>query len=87
MLTNERIRELMLANGFTIKEGLDDLKPYVYEAARAIEAEVRKQAMSDALEQAAKLCDAGAEQMLHAYYRMGAARCAAAIRKVKEVIQ
>ena len=42
MLTNERIRELMLANGFTIKDGLHDLKPYVYEASRAIEAEVRK---------------------------------------------
>ena len=37
-MTNEEIRTLMLANGFTIKEGLTDLKPYVYQAARAIEA-------------------------------------------------
>lgn len=32
--TNAQIREVFLANGFTIKPGQDDLKPYVYEAAR-----------------------------------------------------
>lgn len=30
------IRRVFLANGFTIKEGQDDLKPYVYAAARAL---------------------------------------------------
>lgn len=35
-LTDHAIREIMLANGFTIKEGLDDLKPYVYQAVRAV---------------------------------------------------
>jgi len=32
----DRIREIFLANGFTIKEGQFDLKPYVYEAAEAL---------------------------------------------------
>lgn len=36
-LTDEQIKEIMLANGFKIKEGQDDLMPYVYAAARAIE--------------------------------------------------
>lgn len=35
-LTDEQIREIFLANGFTIKEGNSDLKPYVYAAARAV---------------------------------------------------
>lgn len=35
-MIKDRIRELALANGFTIKEGLDDLKPYVYEFAGAL---------------------------------------------------
>lgn len=39
-LTHDRIRAIFLAHGFTIKPGNDDLKPYVYEAARAIEKEV-----------------------------------------------
>ena len=34
--TNAQIREVFLANGFTIKPGHDDLKPYVYEAAREL---------------------------------------------------
>lgn len=33
VLDDKRIRDIFLANGFTIKEGLDDLKPYVYQAA------------------------------------------------------
>lgn len=37
------IRQMFLANGFTIKEGMTDLKPYVYEAARAIEAHINEQ--------------------------------------------
>lgn len=35
-ITDEQIRAAFLANGFTIKEGHDDLKPYVYAAARAV---------------------------------------------------
>lgn len=35
-VTDSMIREAFLANGFTIKEGHNDLKPYVYAAARAI---------------------------------------------------
>jgi len=35
-LTQERIRSVFLAHGFTIKEGHADLKPYVYEAAKAL---------------------------------------------------
>jgi hypothetical protein len=37
--TNDQIRAVFLAHGFTIKPGHDDLKPYVYEAARALLAE------------------------------------------------
>lgn len=37
MLTDEQIRKIFMANGFTVKPGLTDLKAYVYEAARAIE--------------------------------------------------
>jgi hypothetical protein len=35
-VTRAQIRKVFLANGFTIKEGLDDLKEYVYEAAEAL---------------------------------------------------
>jgi len=34
-VTDSMIREAFLANGFTIKDGHSDLKPYVYAAARA----------------------------------------------------
>ena len=36
-LTDKEITEIMLANGFTIKDGCDNLKPYVFQAVRAIE--------------------------------------------------
>ena len=35
-VTDSMIREAFLANGFTVKDGHSDLKPYVYAAARAI---------------------------------------------------
>lgn len=35
-LTDDEIRAVFLAHGFTIKDGMTDLKPYVYAAARAI---------------------------------------------------
>lgn len=35
-VSDEQIKAVFLANGFTIKEGLTGLKPYVYQAARAL---------------------------------------------------
>lgn len=35
-VSDAQIREVFMANGFTIKEGQTDLKPYVYAAARAL---------------------------------------------------
>lgn len=40
-IPRDRIREIFLAHGFTVKEGCDDLKPYVYEAAEALLAELK----------------------------------------------
>jgi hypothetical protein len=37
------IRDIFLANGFAIKDGHDDLKDYVYEAAEALLAEATRQ--------------------------------------------
>ena len=34
--SDDEIRAVFLANGFTIKDGQTDLKPYVYQAARAL---------------------------------------------------
>lgn len=39
-ITDSTIREIFLHNGFTIKEGQTDLKPYVYTAARELIATV-----------------------------------------------
>jgi hypothetical protein len=36
-LKDSEIREIMLNRGYTIKDGYDDLKPYVYQAAYDIE--------------------------------------------------
>ena len=36
VVSDEQIKAVFLANGFTIKPGCDDLKPYVYKAARAL---------------------------------------------------
>lgn len=41
-------------------------------------------AYRQALEDAARVCDRGAEMMLHGYKREGAARCAESIRALKE---
>lgn len=35
-MTNQEIKELFLRNGFTIKENQEDLKPYVYAAAKEL---------------------------------------------------
>lgn len=37
ILTKEEIRAIFIANGFTVKPGNDDLKDYVYVAAKALE--------------------------------------------------
>jgi hypothetical protein len=42
-LSDEQIRAIFLANGFTVKEGQSDLKPYVFAAARALLAAARAQ--------------------------------------------
>lgn len=39
-LTKDRVRRIFLESGFEIKPGLDDLKPYVYEAAGRLMREV-----------------------------------------------
>ena len=50
-VTDEQIKAVFLANGFTIKDGLADLKPYVYQAARALLAGVSAPAaVADALD-------------------------------------
>jgi hypothetical protein len=36
MVTDAEIKAIFLAAGFTVKPGHDDLKPYVYEAAREL---------------------------------------------------
>jgi hypothetical protein len=41
-LAIDKVRELFLANGFTVKPGNEDLKGYVYDAARSLEREVHK---------------------------------------------
>lgn len=35
-MNRDQIRSIFLRNGFTIKEGQDDLKPYVYAAAEEL---------------------------------------------------
>jgi hypothetical protein len=40
-MTKDQIRDIFMAHGFAIKEGQTDLKPYVYDAARALLASER----------------------------------------------
>lgn len=42
VLSDEEIHDIFIANGFTIKDGQTDLKPYVYAAARALLAKAAK---------------------------------------------
>lgn len=35
-MSDEQIKKIFLKNGFTIKEGHDDLQPYVYKAAKEL---------------------------------------------------
>jgi hypothetical protein len=41
-MNDEQIKAVLLAHGFTVKPGNNDLKPYVYEAARALLAAERE---------------------------------------------
>lgn len=41
-LSRDRVREIFMSHGFTIKEGQTDLKEYVYEAAAALLAEAQQ---------------------------------------------
>jgi hypothetical protein len=43
MIKKERIRQIFLAAGFTIKDGQTDLKDYVYDAAYALLDEAKEQ--------------------------------------------
>ena len=53
-LDRDRIREIFMAHGFTVKEGQTDLKQYVYDAAEALLRAARAPADS-VLEDAARL--------------------------------
>lgn len=43
-MTDAEIKEVFLSRGFSVKAGCNDLKPYVYEAARALLARARTEA-------------------------------------------
>ena len=68
-MTNEQIKQLFLAYGFKEKlqaGGDTDLNPYVYEAARALIAEVKSEHMAQGIELLAQYwgggkCPAGAQ--------------------------
>lgn len=97
MISHDDIKREFLAAGFTIKPGHDDLKPYVYEAARrllALAAAESEKMVAAERERCARLCDGiaagytGAARRLdgqHATHaagqRDGANECAAAIRR------
>lgn len=46
ILTKEEIANIFLDNGFSIKEGYTDLKPYVYRAARELEKAIAAKLLS-----------------------------------------
>lgn len=49
-MDRQKIKEIFLEHGFTIKEGHDDLKEYVYEAAEALLREAASGAVPESLE-------------------------------------
>ena len=49
-MNKDKIRDIFLAAGFTIKEGQTDLKPYVYAAAEALEKALMEELQSASLE-------------------------------------
>jgi hypothetical protein len=56
-LTKDEIRAVFLANGFTVKEGRTDLKPYVYAAAEALLSRSNQPAPTATPEQVAQGAD------------------------------
>jgi hypothetical protein len=48
-VTDQEIREIFLGCGFKIQPGCDDLKPYVYAAARELLRRVESRALDDRL--------------------------------------
>ena len=80
-MTNDRIREIFLANGFTVKPGQADLKPYVYAAARAL--------INATLGEAAVKCDQLIEPSVdlndteYCDWQIGTQDCAKEIRGMK----
>lgn len=78
-VTDSMIREAFLANGFTIKDGHSDLKPYVYAAARAILALRPVQAEAQQLATPEPVVDVrceGCGYMTHHREHMGCVRAA-----------
>lgn len=61
LVTKEEISKLMLEHGFTIKEGLTDLKPYVYDAAYAIVRHVMSRYLPVGHVQAGRIKNVGQE--------------------------
>lgn len=49
-MNKDKIRDIFLAAGFTIKEGQTDLKPYVYAAAESLEKALMEELQSASLE-------------------------------------
>lgn len=78
-MTNKIIEAARQAEAYATSQTTDivDWKAIAQERFYAI-------ARAEALEDAAKVCDRGAEMMLHGYKREGAARCAESIRALKE---
>lgn len=80
-MTNDQIRDVLLANGFTVKPGEADLKPYVFAAAKAL--------INATLEESAAKCDHIVEPSVdlndveYCNWQIGTQDCATAIRGMK----
>lgn len=57
-MNRDQIRDIFLRNGFTIKDGQTDLKPYVYAAAVDLISEAESEWISAGHESVAKLVEA-----------------------------
>lgn len=64
-LSNDAIREVFLANGFTVKEGQTDLKPYVFAAARALLARAAQHQPKGTVPPARSMDDATTDAAIH----------------------
>lgn len=66
VITDNEIRSVFLAHGFSIKDGQDDLKPYVYAAARALLSRYNDHAPSNHIADTSKMVNAGNQDALDA---------------------